>query len=55
MSTNIYFEIQADEPERAVNFYKQVFDWKFAKDASLPVLKKVLRLAAKSPELVGVN
>lgn len=34
---NIYFEIQADEPSRAVNFYKQVFGWQFNKDEDLPI------------------
>ena len=24
----VHFEINADDPERAVNFYKKVFDWK---------------------------
>jgi predicted enzyme related to lactoylglutathione lyase len=32
-----YFEIQADEPERAVRFYGQVFGWRFARVDGLPV------------------
>jgi uncharacterized protein len=29
MSGHLYFEIQADNIERAVNFYSGVFNWKF--------------------------
>jgi predicted enzyme related to lactoylglutathione lyase len=30
MSTRvIHFEIPADDPQRAVDFYTRVFDWKF--------------------------
>jgi hypothetical protein len=32
-----YFEIQADEPERAVQFYAAVFGWKFTQEANVPV------------------
>lgn len=28
-----YFEIQADQPERAIAFYEQVFGWKFNKSS----------------------
>lgn len=31
MSRVIHFEIQADQPERAISFYKEVFGWKFMK------------------------
>src|SRR5580765_2006618 len=34
---HIYFEIQADDPGRAVNFYSKVFGWKFDEIAGLPV------------------
>ncbi len=27
----VHFEIQADDPERAANFYRNVFDWKIEK------------------------
>ncbi len=38
MSTgHIYFEIQADDPPRAINFYSQVFGWKFSEIKGLPV------------------
>jgi predicted enzyme related to lactoylglutathione lyase len=32
-----YFEIQADDTARAVNFYNQVFGWKFTKAHGLPI------------------
>ena len=34
---HIYFEIQADDPARAVHFYSQVFDWKFDEVKGLPI------------------
>lgn len=37
MNNVAYFEIQADEPEKAVAFYSGIFGWKFEKDTSIPV------------------
>jgi predicted enzyme related to lactoylglutathione lyase len=37
MSGPSYFEIQADNIEGAVDFYHQVFGWKFTKAEGLPV------------------
>lgn len=34
---HLYFEIQADDPQRAVDFYKDVFGWQFEKAEGLPV------------------
>jgi predicted enzyme related to lactoylglutathione lyase len=34
---HIYFEIQADDPARAVRFYSRVFGWKFDEIPGLPV------------------
>ncbi len=28
----IYFEIEADDPARAINFYTQVLGWRFSED-----------------------
>ena len=28
----IYFEIEADDPARAINFYTQLLGWKFSED-----------------------
>jgi uncharacterized protein len=33
----MYFEIQADDPTRAMNFYSAVFGWSFAEAPGLPI------------------
>jgi uncharacterized protein len=40
MSGHLYFEIQADDMDRAADFYSAIFDWKFQRhesQESLPV------------------
>jgi len=37
MNTIGYFEIQASEPEKLVEFYANVFGWKFVEQTGLPV------------------
>ncbi len=37
MNAPSYFEIQADDPSRAVRFYRDVFGWKFDKVEGLPI------------------
>lgn len=37
MGGHFYFEIQADNVQRAVEFYKKVFGWKFEKAEGLPI------------------
>lgn len=37
MNAPNYFEIQADDPSRAVRFYKEVFGWKSDKVKGLPI------------------
>jgi uncharacterized protein len=34
---HLYFEIQADDPARAIRFYSRVFDWKFSEVKGLPI------------------
>ncbi len=34
---HIYFEIQADDVNRAISFYKNVFDWEFALNPHAPI------------------
>ncbi len=34
---HIYFEIQADDPARAIAFYSRVFGWKFSEIKGLPI------------------
>ena len=33
----VYFEIQADDCGRAVNFYKELFGWKIARQEGFPI------------------
>lgn len=35
--SHIYFEIQADDLDRAANFYKKIFEWKFEENPAAPV------------------
>src|SRR4051812_3399493 len=37
MSALAYFEIQADDMKRAIQFYGEIFSWKFSEQAGLPV------------------
>lgn len=37
MSASLYFEIQADDPARAMQFYQTVFGWQFTFIPNLPV------------------
>lgn len=37
MNSPGYFEIQADEPQRAITFYSAVFAWRFEEVPGLPV------------------
>jgi len=37
MNQPSYFEIQADDVKRAVQFYGQIFGWKFTKVEGLPI------------------
>lgn len=32
-----YFEIQADDPQKAIDFYSTIFGWQFTKQDGLPV------------------
>ena len=37
MNNVAYFEIQATEPEKAVRFYREVFEWQFTQEPGMPV------------------
>jgi predicted enzyme related to lactoylglutathione lyase len=37
MNAPAYFEIQADHPERAVIFYREIFGWTFIKAEGMPI------------------
>ena len=44
MTSIIYFEIQSSNPEREVNFYSEIFGWKFTKVEGLPFNTTKLKL-----------
>ena len=63
---NIYFEIQADDTNRAISFYKSVFGWEFALNPHAPIeyyhIEKVgpcggllKRPAQVPPKMCGTN
>ncbi|MDB4939811.1 MAG: lactoylglutathione lyase [Candidatus Doudnabacteria bacterium] len=37
MNAPSYFEIQVEDTQRAVNFYQEIFGWKFTKDENIPI------------------
>ena len=37
MNAPSYFEIQADDPGRAVEFYRTIFGWTFTRAEELPI------------------
>ncbi|HSX09331.1 MAG TPA: VOC family protein [Candidatus Saccharimonadales bacterium] len=37
MNDVMYFEIQAEDPERAKKFYSDIFEWKFTQQEGLPI------------------
>jgi len=45
----MYFEIQADEPQRAIQFYSTVFGWTFTEVPGLPVPYWLIRTVTDRP------
>lgn len=37
MNNVAYFEIQVEQPDRAISFYSEIFGWKFTKEPNLPI------------------
>jgi len=37
MNNHLYFEIQADDTDRAIQFYKKTFGWRFNKEEGFPI------------------
>lgn len=37
MNQPMYFEIQASQPKKLVQFYGQIFNWTFEQDTNLPI------------------
>ena len=46
MNRHLYFEIQADDLERAQSFYSNVFDWKFQNNPEAPVKYLMIETSA---------
>jgi hypothetical protein len=52
MSRPIHFEIPADDPERAMSFYRKVFEWQFQKwDGPIPYW--MVQTGSRSPGIDG--
>lgn len=49
----IHFEIHADEPERAMRFYRSVFGWEFTAWKNMPVDYWVIRTG--DPDQPGID
>ena len=47
MNAPAYFEIQADDPNRAVRFYGDIFGWKFDRVPGLPI--EYFRIETEGP------
>ena len=54
MNRVVHFEIQADDPERAIKFYKDVFGWEFPKWMDNPPYWAVMT-AEKDSKEPGIN
>ncbi len=37
MNSVRYFEIQSDNPKRDIQFYSDIFNWKFTRDPNIPI------------------
>lgn len=55
MNRVVHFEIQADNPERAVKFYKEIFGWKIDKWPGLGWEYWIVMTAEKDSKEPGIN
>ncbi len=55
MNRIVHFEIQATEPEKAIEFYKSVFGWEFEKVAEYEVDYWMIMTAPKDSKEPGIN
>ena len=53
MNRVVHFEIQADNPERAIEFYKSIFGWEFTKWGEKPYW--MVMTAEKGSTEPGIN
>ncbi len=51
----VHFEIQVDNPERAINFYKNAFDWNFQKWENPGTEYWMIMTADKDSKELGIN
>ncbi|HEY0369128.1 MAG TPA: VOC family protein [Chthoniobacterales bacterium] len=49
----VHFEIHAGDPERAINFYQQLFGWEFTKFEGGPLLYWVITTGEEGPGIDG--
>ena len=55
MNRVVHFEIQADKPERAIEFYKQIFGWEFQKWEGSPTDYWMIMTGSKDSKELGIN
>lgn len=51
----VHFEIQVDEPQRAINFYKSVFGWEFIKWEGSDTEYYMIMTAPSDSKESGIN
>ncbi len=55
MNRVVHFEVQADDCERAIKFYKEIFGWEFIKWDGSPTPYWMLMTAPKDSKEPGIN
>lgn len=55
MNRVVHFEIQADEPERAAKFYREVFNWEIEKWPGSDMEYWMVMTAPKESKELGIN
>ncbi len=55
MNRVVHFEIQAEDPKRAIDFYKTVFGWNFQKWEESPQDYWMIMTAEKDSKEPGIN
>jgi uncharacterized protein len=55
MNRVVHFEIQAEQPERAATFYREVFGWTIEKWPGVPMDYWVVMTAEKDSKEPGIN
>ncbi len=55
MDRVVHFEVQAENPERAIKFYQAVFSWQFVKWEGSPIPYWMIMTAEKGSTEPGIN